>query len=267
MPNGEESLPVPVIADAQFGTVRVLRPFPTFQTVYAGKSADIPIMFTEDGQALDPFAQEGRPGYDPHLLAAVTVPQGARVVLWIPNLTYDTGAGDAPYTWSFWWRYRSLADFLIDNQRPYHLPRRGPGVPDTSSGLAQPRFVVPASNQTVVYVEAEPALSLDRAVQNARSEDVNFGSDNLPLPLLPDASTGVMQQGVYDPAVVASATQPGFQQHELSASADELLIGVSRSTAAVSNWTFDGADVGLVRLVGVNSAIDVGVYIATGTAP
>jgi hypothetical protein len=266
MPNGE-SLPVPVTADAQFGVVRVLRPFTGFEAVYTGQSADIPLMFTEGGQALDKFAEEGRPGYDPHLLAGLTVPVGARALLWIPNLTYDTGAGDAPYTWSFWWRYRSLADYLIDNQRTYHIARTATGVADTSSGVAQPRFVIPAANQSVVYVQSEPAAALTRAVQNARAEDINFGSSNLPLPLLPDGSTGVMQQGVYNPALVTDANQPGFELHEFSGTGDELLIGISRSTGAVANWTFDGADILITRLVGSNSARDVGVYAAIGTAP
>ena len=52
-----------VLADAQFGTARILRPYDGFEAVYQGQPASTPIMLSEvvdppGGDPLDPSASD-----------------------------------------------------------------------------------------------------------------------------------------------------------------------------------------------------------------
>lgn len=259
-----------VTADPQFGIVRVLRPFPGFEAVYEGQSASIPIMLTEAGVALDPRA--GQAGYSPSLVAGIPTPIGSRVLLWLPITGYLSSIEPvtiSTYRYEFIWRMRNTHDFRLDRQ-PYHYPKQGIGVPDSSFVPASPRVVLPAASNTITYIQTEPVTPLGRAVNNVRSEDLNFGSSNNALPLLPDGTEGVIQQGVADPATFTGASAPLYQAHELQALGDELLIGILR-TDTPENWGFTNAlfpansDLLLSQLFAAGD--DVGVYITTGTSP
>lgn len=257
-------VPIPVMADAQFGLVRSLIPYNGFDTDYAGNPADVPIMFTEGGEALDPRA--GQQGYDSNLIRGLSVPEGARVLIWVPQITYDDGAQRVPYTWSFWWRYRTLRDYRLDRSVPYHLAE-STGQPDTSGGTPQERVLIPAANSSTIYVQTEPASPFARVTQNGRSEDIRFGSPNLARPLVPGGAAGVVQQGVKDPAIFADAADPLYILHEVSATGDELLIGCSR--ANVPDWDFSGggADEELGNLLGATGSATAAVYVSLGTSP
>lgn len=262
-----------VLADPQFSIVRVLRPFANYEAVYDGASAITPIMVTEDGQALDQRA--GQDGYDPNLVRGVETPLGSRVLLWLPITFYQTGA-DPPvfegvYRWQILWRFRNTFDFRQD-RKPYHFPRQGLGAPDSTLTPPAPRVVIPAANNTITYIQTEPASPIARVVQNVRSEDLNFGSVNNSVPLTPSGAAGVIQQGVADPTLLAGARGPLYQVHEVQALGDEMLLGVLRDNAGATNWGFNeaglfpaNADVNLSRLFGAGD--NVGVYVSVGAAP
>lgn len=264
-----EALPTTttVMADAQFGLVRSLVPYDGFTTDYSGQPVETPIMFSEQNRVLDPLAEQGRPGYDPNLVAGLSVPEGARVLIWVPQITYNDGANDLPYTWSFWWRYRTLLDFQNDNQIPFHLTP-SEGQPDTSGPQAQERVLIPAANSGTIYVQTEPASGFARVTQNGRAEDIRFGSPNLLQPLVPGGGTGVIQQGVQDPASFTDAGLPLYIVHEVSATGDELLIGLTRGTTPTDyEFAAGQADENLANLFGPGAAARAAVYVSIGTSP
>jgi hypothetical protein len=260
-----------VLADAQFGIVRLLRPFTDFETDYQGVAATIPIMMTEKSRPLDKLAAAGETGYAPDLVRGLEVPMGARLVIWLPTIRITADA-IIPYIWSFWWRFRNVGDNR-KTQQPFHYPKQGPGVPDTGAPAGeQARVVIPASNQTIIYTQTEPATALTRVTQNLRSEDLNVGSLPIPLPLIPGGATGALQQGLLNPAGGAVADQPLYQVHEISAVGDELLLGVTRNVDEDANWGFaDGEpDAQFSDFLGTGltpTKPDIGVYVSTGAAP
>src|SRR5271154_5270739 len=120
-----------VLADAQYGVVRILRPFAGFEATYTGKSTGgNPIAFTQGGLPLDPLA--GQPGYAPTLLRGLSVPIGSRILLWIPAIEAVVGGVGVPYSYSFAWRYRSVFDYR-QNRGPWHYAKQAAGVPDTTA--------------------------------------------------------------------------------------------------------------------------------------
>lgn len=264
-------MPDTVLADAQFGNIRILRAYSGFESDYQGQPADTPIMVSEEGIPRDPLAERQEPGYDPNLIRGLTVPLGARVLIWIPsNILY--AAGDPPesfpYKWVFWWRYRNLADFRRDRQITWHLPRQGLGVEDTTFPAGQrERTVIPAATQTVIYTQEEPTTPFTRVAQTARYEDINFGGFSIPNPLLPGGVPGAIQQGILDPAVIAGSTRPAWQIHEIQALGDELMIGIFRDTNLEANWNFELNDATLPIYLGSNTPRNVGVYVTVGSAP
>lgn len=255
-----------VLADPQFGIIRTLRPFDTFATVYQGVSALTPINLSEEGIALDP--QAGKTGYDPRLIKAVEVPLGSRVIMWLPQVGFVESVGPpvlGPYRFQFLWRLRNTFDYRQTRQ-PYHFPKQAQGVEDTTPVTGGARVVIPAANNTTTYIQPEPAGALARAIQNVRSEDLNFGAVNNLSPLLPDGSTGVIQQGLADPVAIPSAIAPFYQVHEIQVLGDELLISVLRDDSVEANWDFTGTADALFNTL-FSAGNDIGVYVTVGTAP
>lgn len=252
------------LADPQFSIVRVLRPFAGFEAVYDGQAASIPINMTEGGQPLD--ARAGTPGYEANLIAGVATPLGSRVLLWLPNISFVEGGGVGAYKWEILWRYRNTFDFRQD-RRPYHYPKQGVGAPNTSGGGSQPRVVIPAANNTITYIQTEPAAAFDRAQGNVRAEDIRVGSNNLAAPLVPGGASGVIQQGVVDPAVLPGGVLPLYEVHEIQALGDEMILAVYRDTATVANWTFSGANNDSLFAQLFAAGDDVGVYVSVGVSP
>lgn len=270
-----------VLADAQFGTARILRPFDGFVPLYQGQPASTPIMLTEvvdppGGSALDQAADVRSPGYSPRLIRGVDVPMGSRVILWLPNIAAnDPGTGtEIRYEWTLVWRLRNVYDYR-NFRTPYHYPKQVDGIAETGAE-AGPRVVIPAATQTLPYSQSpEPAGALANVVTNLRNEAVSVGGTPLSSPLVPAGGIGYFQQGVADPTTLPIASRPLYQVHEVQAVGDELLIGLTRSTTLVANWDFTTP---LVRdwqvnlyLGGVGAAAppkpDIGVYVMTGSAP
>lgn len=271
----------PVLADAQFGITRILRPFTDFETDYEGVACTTPIQFTEAGRALDPLA--GTEGYASNLVRGLHVPIGSRVVIWIPAVAVVV-AGSPPYKWVFVWRLRGLAD----NRRArgvYHLSKQGAGVPDTTGGGSSPRVIRPACGHAIIYNNAKPAGNISRVAQDLQVEDIAARPVSASMlspdmrPLVPGGSRGAYQQGLLDPNPVPPgagpvADVPLCDPIELQALGDELLIGAYRdSIPDHTTWEFDpatGYDRGFDVLFGDGSGTtfpDIGVYVLPGSAP
>lgn len=255
----------PVLSDPQFSKSFITRPFAGFETVYTALvPATTPVQFTEGGQALDP--QAGKPGYDPNLVRGLGVPMGARVLLWIPNVFAQAGVVVIPYIWKLTWRLRNVFDFR-QSRIPYHYPKQGEGVPDGAS----PRTVIPAANHVIIVNQAEPGgvgvMTQNVRIEQLRPEPAAVGQDLLPL--LPGGGTGVIQQGLLDPATFGPNTpfKPLYVPVEVAAAGDELLIGVLRDSGG--NWDFAGIDLTFANLFGSASGQnlpDIGLYVHVGTS-
>lgn len=271
-----------VLADAQFGVMRILRPFAGFVDVYQGQPASTPIMLTEvldppGGAALDPFAQTNTPGYSPKLIRGIDVPMGSRVVLWLPFITaYDAATSTTiRYQWTLIWRLRNTYDYR-NARMPYHYPKQGAGVPETVGITLEDRVVIPCATQTLPYSQSpEPTGALANVVTNLRNEAVTTGATPLSNPLLPDGSIGYFQQGLGDPNASPIFSQPLYQQHEVQATGDELLLALTRDTTLLPTWDFGTL---LLNDWQVNFYLggsglaappkpDIGVYMTTGSAP
>lgn len=271
-----------IAADAQFGIVHILRPFSGFEAVYTGQSAIRPIMFTEGGQATDPLA--GTTGYSARLIKGLSVPLGARVVLWLPLLVGIIAAPLAiwNYKWAVTWRLRNTFDFR-QSRIPFHLGKQGVGVPDTTVPLAnQARVVIPACVQSTLYSQPRPEIfsSTNNFGPTAinQAELIMVDATNVgAAPLLPSGVNGFFEQGLSDPATTAQ--NQSYIPYEIQAEGDELLIGVTRdvtadfqTTTAAANWNFavDQVDHQLSVNFGNGSGTtlpDIGVYVMSGSAP
>lgn len=262
-----------VLADAQFGTTRVLRPIIGFEDTYEGESAARPIYCFEGNEHLDKLAADGVPGYDPTLARGLSMPLGARVVLWVPSLFWED-QGDPPtvmgYEWIVIWRLRNVADFRRA-RIPYHLPKQGAGPNDTTAPPGtQARVVIPAAYNTITYIQAEPALQLARAVQHVHAEDLEFSQTPVVGPLLPDGTEQAVEQGILDPALIVDANRPQFMLHDLTALGDEMLLAVRRDSSTIVTWDFATTDLRFSQFLGNGTGQqfpDVGVYVSVGSAP
>lgn len=267
-----------VAADAQFSVARVLKPFDGFEAQYQGQNYDLPIACP--GGA-DSQTTNGINGFAPNLMRGTAVPLGARLLVWIPVAITAGGGGGTiiqSYSYSFVWRLRNVRDFRQD-RRPYHYPRQSPGAPDSS--VAQPRFVIPAAIDTVIYEQSEPVgLYGTRAVQRAYEQtyEVAFGFENGTEVILPDGSRGIFQQGVLDPGFAGAlgAGAAMFTPLWMDAAGDELIVLARRTNRPDpdNGWDFTQAtqDLPFSDIYGTGNGIhdpypDVGIYIFTGTNP
>jgi hypothetical protein len=256
-----------VLAVPEFGTIRTLKPYAGFETVYAGQNVGTYALYlTENGKVLDDNAARGIAGYDPNLIPGVPVQMGTRILLWLPSIQANQLNGE-PYSYIISWRLRNVFDHRVaQNARPpFHLPKQGLGVPDTTGPNPGVRVVLPAANQTVVYNETEPSLVCTPAQQTLRTEYVKACTTSVRLPLMPDGATGVVQQGIL-PSTTPGYTAPKFLVHEVQAVGDELIVALTRNIGTEAVWDFDGYDQ-LVALA-FNSAVpDNGVLMTTGVSP
>lgn len=257
-----------VLADAQFGIARILRPYAGFDAAsgagsYQGKPSETPIMLTEGGQALD--EQAGQPGYSPVLVRGLPVPYGARVTIWVPLVApVLESTGPTGYVWGVVWRLRNTFDFR-QRRIPYHYPKQAAGVPF----MGGERVVIPAASQSVVYNQSEPSTAFLPAVQTCYAEAIQFQySLNLLAPLTPSGSYGTIEQGLINTNPTVEALSTTYQVAELQALGDEMLIGLYRAGAP---WDFGvgGVDQQLSTVLGSNYGTypDIGVYVLAGSAP
>lgn len=255
--------------DPRFGIIRVLRPYAGFETIYEGQSASgatpVPIMLSEAGIELDD--QAGTPGYDPSLVRGLPIPQGAKVVLWVPDVVATVlGLGTSQYKYWIIWRARNTADYRR-SRTPYHFPKQIEGVAETGVDPG-PRVIIPGAMQSVVYNQTEVAAGAVQT-QQAHAENIAFGGPTMELPLNSDGLRGVIQQGVLATAAVNRHTRPSWWEHKLTddARGDELLIAVTRNDigAAHPNWEFGagGADAAFAAFYGTVFT-DLGLQVIVG---
>lgn len=274
-----------VSADAQFSTVRILRPFANFEATYQGQSALIPVALSPEGEPLDPAARDRRPGFDPTLVAGLPVPQGSRVQLWIPQCIKSVQGTTTvtPYRYFIVWRFRSIQDFVSPADpgriQPFHFPRQRPGESDTTAAGDQRRFVIPAALRSVGFEQTEPA-SLGNAALNLRPESVipQLDEPAILLPLLPGGGTGAIQQGVFDPTIFGDdAKKIDWQSFGVDAEGDEMLLFAVRETVGEQSaaWDFtdeNAADFAFSNVYGTGNGThapipEIGIYVQTGTTP
>lgn len=259
-----------VALDAQYGVVRILRPFTGFATTYTGVDSRTLLQMTQGGTALD--LEAGQPGYDPNLVAGLASPIGAQALIWLPQIQPRTPATDGEYNWRVSFRLRNAYDYR-QRRIPFHYAKQAPGVADAGNA----RVVIPAAIQSFTVNGAEPT-GAGGMTQNVRLEDFStrFNGDGTTtfLPLVPGGGTGHIQQGLYDAAVPNTAFAPLYTLVEVPVSGDELLIGLYRapvSQAAPSNWNFAAgqADFIVSQLLGDGLGQvfpDIGVYVMFGSA-
>lgn len=256
-----------VAADAQFTWASIIKPFPGFEAVYQGQSHAIPIAFPG---VRDPRA--GTDGFSPNLLAGIKVPLGARLLIEIPVAVLAPNV--AFYDYTFVWRLRNVRDFRVD-RTPFHFPRQSPGAPDSTVPPAQPRFVIPAATDVILYEQAEPAAfgnGVMRVVKQVYRIGDGGGAGD---PLLPDGANGIYQQGVLDPATAGAqaAGDPIFQPIWCDVMGDELIVTVNPvPTEPVGTWDFAGVDLPFSNIYGTGNGAhpvfrDIGIYVMTGTNP
>jgi len=270
-----------VLVDSEWTLTQVLRPPAGFEQVYQGQDASIPIAFPG---TLDPRA--GEPGFDPRLLAALPCAFGSRVKFLFPNLTApDVEAPPPAYTYTIIWRLRNPTDYRAD-RRPFHFPKQTPGVPDTSLMPPQPRFVIPALQESVVYTQPEPSglPGPEAAVQHLRREMLTVKPLDPPqTPFIVGGIGGIgsYQQGVIDPsfAPFELAKRPTFLPYETRAQGDEVMVVVVREFAFPPNsgppqtpWDFAGQDRAFANFYGVDGQVsphpafsDLGIMVLFGT--
>jgi hypothetical protein len=268
----------PVLADAQFGIARILRPYDNFENDYEGVACTTPIQFTEAGRALDQLA--GTAGYAGNLVRGLAVPLGSRLLIYVPGVSV-AAAGTPPYNWIFIWRLRGMADHRRA-RGPYHIAKQSAGVPDTTGGGSSPRVVRPSCAHAIVYNNAKPANTNGRVVQDLQVEDIAARPVALSMllpdmrPLIPGGARGAYQQGLLDPNPVAPgagvlAEVPLYEMFDLQATGDELLIGCYRDTIPDhATWEFADYDRSISNFFGNGTGAtypDIGVYVMMGSAP
>lgn len=263
-------------SEANLGRVQILRPYAGFETEYQGRGSLTPIMFTQGGEALDPGGKAGTVGYAPNLLKGLSVPVGSQVVLWLP-VARAIPRGELgfehpiPYRWTIRWRFRSTHDFN-KFRIPYSFGVQEQGAPDTSTGTSEPRVLIPAATEQIIYTETEPTAEYGSAQQNGWNRQIV----NIPgyifsnLPFIPGGTQGIYEQGVTDPLPgnVGQTFMPFFSAHVLTCKGNELLIECNRDNSVVNDYDFTGPDAQFSGLFGNGSGAPIpgiGVYMCTGT--
>lgn len=256
-----------VLADAQFGISKILRPFAGFEELYQGEVGSKPIAIPG---TLDRSA--GRQGFDNNLLAGIPVPMGSKIIVWLPNITRPIpifpGARSAErYLYSFNWRLRNLNDFRSD-RRAYHFPRQSLGENN--------QFVIPAAQKTVIYESSkQQILSQFFCVSETVQDKFLPRTFEQFAPLSPDSTLvskvdAAYQQGIAD---IESNKAISFNAVQLDCEGDELIILVTKPpNVGNDTWDFDeaGDDKAFSDFFGsgTGQAFDnLGIYIFTGSNP
>jgi hypothetical protein len=231
-------------------------------------------MFQEGTNPRDPNA--GNPGYSPNLCRGLEVPIGARIQIWIPHIYTVNGTPANIQTYRYRWMYRMRNIFEYRADRgPFHLIESD-GVTDTTPGTGGPRILKPAAYRSYSIAQAEPAAPpvatiAAREQFHVRPVDVDPYSGHPPaLPLMPDGTRGVVQQGVVDPQDFGAvpAGMPLYDVVNDVTTGDELLFAASRDVDVAANYDFTvpgGADALFFRFLEATST--VGIYVFVGKVP
>lgn len=235
---------------------RFLRPFPNFERVYQGKDGTLPIAFPG---TLDLFAARSVQGYDPNLIAGITVPMGSRITIWIPQ----TIAGyivNALYRYQIVWRLRNVRDYragqadgqvsATQNYSSYHLTTSGLGQPEVNasppSALNQ-RYFLPGSTRTVAFEQAEPPLG-QAGVIHLTGELLQPTLNPIwTQPLTPSGSLATWQQGTYVGSSQANTGGPSWLTFTCDADGDEMCLlayKIPPEEGSTPAWDFTTSDPG-----------------------
>jgi hypothetical protein len=216
---GETSLPVPEI-----DLYHTLRPWQGFEAAYQGLSANVPIYLCENNKPRDPEAELGVDGIDPNLIAGLPVRMGTRSIIWFPPILTIEGVPRG-YKWVIEWRIRSCFDFRNSPKArmPFHGPKQGQGCPETVVNPGA-RVIIPASTETQIYVQTEPAGTTAGSDAHLRMVAIRSAGYQLSQPLLPGGALGVVQQGIC-PAAIAGRHMAQFLQYETETAGDDENVG------------------------------------------
>lgn len=261
------------MADAQFGTTRVLRPYPGFDAVYQGRPCNVPLLWSPDGNPLD--ESSGAPGFAARLARGLTVPLGSRILLWLPIVHYTNLQGTfVPYRWQVCWRLRNLFDYR-NHRTQYHNPKQSLGDRSTLPTDLGDRVILTVSNQSVPYQQTEPANYLGPADVNLHDETIRTQAVTsvMLLPVLNAAGDLIaLSQGIFDPGAPPSLAYTAetvrsslFELHEMQAVGDEMILLLSRPYDQAAPWDFTLTDADLLAFL--NASRFVGVLAMTGSAP
>lgn len=258
-----------VLADAQFGTATVLKPFPNFEDAYQGVRGNIPIAIPG---ILDPDA--GKPGFDPKLLRAHPIAYGSKVSLWIPTIRDFLGASFSivGYQYKVVFRLRNLRDFRA-NRKAYHFPRQSLGQ--------DAQFVIPAGKKIILFEGAAGVPAPNRGLANMTKtsfETIEIATNLDEAPLFPGATSSFDRASIEQGLGLGSNQNAIFNPVSLDAEGDEIIILVTKENADADPsvvWDFqtNGAtltDKGFSDFYGKGSGSvirDTGIYIFTGSNP
>jgi len=238
-------------ASAKISIARLLRAPWNFEEDYAGKAGNVPILFThpfatkipaagtaDTYTAVDEEARQSPPpaGVSPVLAKFSPVPIGSTACLYYPIVrAYEGEGGTFPegfgYVWRVVFRMRSVADYTRRKMHrlPFSIGVSRYGAADTRAGVvydrptvsvAGPRFVRPATIQSIIYNRGLPAPTANPPFFGTLHTDgvaipVNQGSITS-TPVYPGAGAGGAgtinnldyEQGEYDPGVTIGAQTP-----------------------------------------------------------
>jgi len=245
-----------VLMDGQWTMCQFLRPFENFERVYQGQSGTLPIAFPGD---LDQFAVDGTPGYDPNLIAGITVPYGSRVTIWIPQTIADYTV-NALYQYQILWRMRNVRDYregqtkgavsALQNYTGYHLTTSGFGQPEVASApvtSSNARYFLPGATRTVAFEQSEPALG-DPGVIHLTGERLQPTINPVWVqPLTPKGNPAVWQQGTYVGSSHANNGGPSWLTFTCDADGDEMSIlayKIPPGEGPYPAWDFTTSDPG-----------------------
>lgn len=274
-----------VLADSQWTMVRYLRPFPNFERVYQGADGSRTIAFPG---VLDHYALRGDQGYDPNLIAGLTVPFGARITVWIP-VTLAPGDESGPvvnalYQYQIIWRWRTPRDYrvgqsegqasAVQSYSSYHVPTSGFGQPQVVTSPALPsdqRYFLPGSQRTVAFEQTEPGDGTPSVI-HLRGEYLQPVADPIwQPPLTPKGELAVWQQGSYVDSASANAGGPAYLTFTTDVEGDEMCILASKIDTS-SPWDFTTESPGDLAFSntygnanGQNPPNQYGILVTTGT--
>lgn len=238
----------PVISEPSYSIVRYLKPFPNFEKVYQGKPSTVPIAFPG---TLDLNA--GKPGYDPNLLAALSVPLGSRVLIWIP-LTLSGENVSPVYQYQIVWRLQTVTSFIqgqstgqVSNEQSYssyHLGVGPYGQPESLLDPATKRYFLPGAVRTMGFPQTEPSDGAPAVTHLLGQVLQPLASPVWTQPYTPAGGLGTFQQGVY-PEPGGNETGPSFMVYSFPAEGDELMILATRiNPTDGQTWDFTSSEPG-----------------------
>ena len=252
-----------VLADAQFGTANVLKPYENFEDDYQGLRGNIPIAIPG---SLDMDA--GKDGFAENLISAAPVPFGAKILTWIPSIEGRFN-GIEQYEYRVLFRLRNLRDFR-ENRQAYHFPRQSLGEND--------QFVIPAAKKVIIY-ESPTDNRFNQGFLH--QELTSFGAVTIGSRL----DEAPVQPGAANPAVDRMDIEQGlgggtnrdalFNPVSFDADGDEVIFLVTKANSQNDQsilWEFESGedDFNFSTIYGKGSGKilpDTGIYLFSGSNP